>query len=159
MCTEELMTCPLWGPKRGTMPCPGEAGTGVTWKQHLGRALVDGRDGETSVPGSGQSPDKGWRCRNAQPLDWLQDRLSRAQFASPHRCCLSPTAAATPSGELSGAPPNGTTTATASPIATSNAVRASRGILGRRGEDHLLPWTPTSAPRACVWSQNSWAWV
>lgn len=48
------------------MPCAGEAGTGVTWKQHLGLALVDGRDGETNVPGlETHSPWIG--CRTACP--------------------------------------------------------------------------------------------
>ena len=37
------MTGSLWGPRRGTMPSAGEAGTAVTWSQRVSWTLVDGR--------------------------------------------------------------------------------------------------------------------
>ena len=90
----------------------------------------------------------GDRCSRVRPRPsqrlGVQERTAPTWAAGPacsrlHVDVASPTAAATPAGELAGATPDGTTTAAASPIATSIVVRASPGSLGRSGEGHLLP--------------------
>ena len=126
---------------------------GAWWATFLGVAELDVTERLTA---SLWRVGRVW-AQPSQRLD-MQECTAPGRAAGPacsgfHVDVASPTAAATPSRELAGAAPGGTATAAASPKATSTAGRASPGSLGR-GEGHLLPWTLTSAPRVCVWSQN-----
>lgn len=83
---------------------------------------------------------KGWRCRGRRgPWPGCSACLPWAQGGSLHRCCCSLLRAHQ-------CTPNRTVV---SPTATSSVTSASRGSLGRLGEEGpLLPWTLTLALRA-----------
>ena len=123
----------LWEPRRGRMTSAGED---VTWNRcHLEVAFelsLGGWEGLSwwggwrHVPGSEHSTDKGWRCRErCGPWPGCSACLPWAQCGPLQRCCYSLLRARQ-------CTPNRTVVP---PMATSSVVSASRGSLGRLGEE------------------------
>lgn len=143
-CVSGQVTGVLWEPRRGRMTSARED---VTWNRcHLEVAFElagpwwVGGMGRLEARAQLRAQHKGWRCRGRRgPRPGCSACLPWAQGGSLHRCCCSLLRAHQ-------CTPNRTVV---SPTATSSVTSASRGSLGRLGEEGpLLPWTLTLALRA-----------
>ena len=79
------MTGPLWGPRRGTMPSAGEAGTAGGSE---GKESACNAEDQGSIPGLGRSPGEG----KGNPLQYscLENAMDRgAWMATDHGICKS----------------------------------------------------------------------